>query len=131
MNLIGITGRLTADPELKVTQSGVSVCSFTLAVKRPHTNDTTDFISVSAWRQSAEFLSRYAHKGNMVGVTGTLTSRKWQDRNGQNRTQWEIVADYVELLESRVEGASAGKVDSSAAINELFDDIGSDDDVPF
>ena len=103
MNLIGISGRLTAEPELKTTQSGIAVCQFNLAVKRPRAKDTTDFLTVVAWRQSAEFICRYAHKGNLVGVLGMLTTRKYQDRDGNNRTVTEIVADNVELLESKSE----------------------------
>lgn len=130
MNLIGISGRLTADPELKTTQSGVPICSVTLAVKRPKVKDTTDFISVVAWRQSAEFLSRYGHKGNMVSVTGTLASRKWQDKDGKNHTQWEVVADSVELLESRTE-EKPSKVDPLDAFKEKLDDIDSGEVLPF
>lgn len=101
MNNISITGRLTDQPTLKTTQSGVSVCSFTLAVKRPRTKDETDFIPCNAWRQSAEFLCTFGTKGSMVGVTGSLISRKWQDKDGNNRTSYEVTADNVELLESK------------------------------
>ena len=103
MNIISITGRLTADPELKVTQSGVSVCSFTLAVKRPRTKDETDFLNFTAWRQSAEYLCNYGRKGNLVGVTGSLVSRKWEDQNGNKRTSFEISVDSAELLSNRSE----------------------------
>lgn len=101
MNNINITGNLTKDIELKSTQSGISVCSFNVAVKRPHTKDTTDFIPVTAWRQNAEYLGRYAHKGNRVGISGSLTARNYEDRDGNKRTAYEILADSVELLESR------------------------------
>ena len=101
MNNINITGNLTKDIELKSTQSGISVCSFNVAVKRPHTKDTTDFIPVTAWRQNAEYLGRYARKGNRVGISGSLTTRIYEDRDGNKRTAYEILADSVELLESR------------------------------
>lgn len=101
MNSISITGNLTRDIEVKSTQSGISVCSFTLAVKRPHTSDTTDFLNCTAWRQNADFLGKYAHKGSKVGVSGILTARNYEDKNGNKRTAFEIVADSVELLESR------------------------------
>lgn len=114
MNNITMTGRLTAQPELKSTQSGVSVCSFTLAVKRPRTKDETDFIPCNAWRQSAEFLCNYGTKGSMVGVTGSLTSRKWQDKDGNNRVSYEVVCDTVELLESKG-GAQAGNNTAATA----------------
>ena len=98
MNTINIIGRLTTDPELKTTQSGVSVCSFTLAVKRPRVKDTTDFIPVVAWRQSAEYISKYAHKGSMVAISGMLTTRKYETNNGDKRVAYEVVADSVSAL---------------------------------
>lgn len=140
-NNITITGRLTADPELKTTPNGVSVCSFTLAVKRPRTSDTTDFIPCQAWRQSAEYLSKYGAKGNIVAVTGSLTTRKWQDQNGNNRINYDVTCDTVELLESRSSGeannnttynsnvpqnASGATYDSSK-----LEEIGDDEELPF
>lgn len=104
MNSINITGRLTADPELKKTQSGVSVCSYTLAVKRPKVKDVTDFINCVSWRQGAEYLTMYGRKGNMVAVAGVMTSRKWQDNNGNNRVTFEVIADTVELVGGNQEG---------------------------
>ena len=103
MNIIGLSGRLTSEPELKTTQSGISVCQVNLAVKRPKVKDTTDFISVVLWRHQAEFLTRCAHQGSVVGVQGCLTARKFQDKEGNNRTVFEVVADSVELLESKKE----------------------------
>ena len=113
-NNITITGRLTADPELKTTPNGVSVCSFTLAVKRPRTKDTTDFIPCQVWRQGAEYLSKYGTKGNMVAATGALTTRKWQDQNGNNRINYEVTCDTVELLESRTSGETNNNTTYSA-----------------
>ena len=104
MNSINLVGRLTADPELKTTNSGKSVCSFTLAVSRPRVKDTTDFISVVTWNQSAEYLANYGHKGNLVAVTGVLTSRKYDDKDGNHRTAFEVVCDSVSLCESRDKG---------------------------
>ena len=98
MNNITITGRLTADPELKTTQSGVSVCSYNLAVKRPKVKDTTDFLTVVSWRAGAEYLAKFGHKGDMVAVSGVLTTRSWEDKNGNKRTSYEIVSDTVELV---------------------------------
>lgn len=98
MNAVNLTGRLTADVELKTTQNGKSVCSYTLAVNRPKVKDTTDFISCVTWNQGAEYLSKYGRKGDKVGVTGVLTSRKWQDQNGNNRVSVEVVTDTVEIL---------------------------------
>ena len=113
MNNITMTGRLTATPELKTTQSGIAVCSFTLAVKRPRTKDETDFIPCNAWRQSAEFLCNYGTKGSMVGVTGSLTSRKWQDKDGNNRISWEIQNAHAEFC--------GGKSDNSTPVAPVSD----------
>ena len=98
MNCINITGRLTKDPELKTTQSGISVCSYDLAVKRPHVKDTTDFLKVVSWRNDAEYISKFAHKGYVVSVSGVLTARTYEDNNGNKRTSYEIVSDSVEII---------------------------------
>ena len=98
MNAVNLTGRLTSDVELKTTTNGKSVCSYTLAVKRPKVKDTTDFINFVTWNHDAEFLANYAHKGDKVGVTGVLTSRKWQDKDGNARVSFEVVTDTVEIL---------------------------------
>lgn len=129
MNTIQITGRLTADPECKHTQSGVAVCSYTLAVKRPKVKDVTDFLPIVSWRQGAEYLCQYAHKGDMIAATGTLTARKWQDKDGNNRVSYEVQTDTVEILSPRRES-------KPAAVNVTRDDyeevVGADDDdLPF
>lgn len=129
MNTIQITGRLTADPECKHTQSGVAVCSYTLAVKRPKVRDVTDFLPVVSWRQGAEYLCQYAHKGDMIAATGTLTARKWQDKDGNNRVSYEVQTDTVEILSPRKES-------KPTAVNVTRDDyeevVGADDDdLPF
>jgi len=110
LNHIVIMGRLTRDPELRSTQSGVSVASFTVAVDRDFGGrdggeKQTDFIDCVAWRQTGEFVSRYFHKGSMIVVSGRLQSRKWQDRDGNNRVSWEIQADNVYFGESRRDSA--------------------------
>ena len=111
LNHITIMGRLTRDPELRSTQSGVSVTSFTVAVDRDFGGRDggerqTDFIDCVAWRQTGEFVSKYFHKGSMIVVSGRLQSRKWQDRDGNNRTSWEVVADNVYFGESRRDNES-------------------------
>lgn len=95
MNKVILTGRVTADIEIRQTQSGLAVTNFTLAVKRPMVKDTTDFINCVAWRTQAEFLNRYFKKGDPVEVVGTLTSRAYEDKNGNNRTAFEVVCDEV------------------------------------
>lgn len=101
MNHGSYVGRLTADPELKQTQNRISVCSFTLAIDRPGTRDKTDFINFVAWRQTAEFICKYFRKGQNIGVTGYLSSRQYEDKNGNRRTAFEVVADRAEFVESR------------------------------
>ena len=112
LNHIVIMGRLTRDPELRTTQAGVSVTSFTVAVDRDFGGRDggerqTDFIDCVAWRSTGEFVSKYFHKGSMMVVSGRLQSRKWQDREGNNRTNWEINADNVYFGESRRDGDSS------------------------
>ena len=116
LNHITIMGRLVRDPELRSTQSGVSVASFTVAVDRDFGgrdggDRQTDFIDCVAWRQTGEFVSKYFRKGSMIVVSGRLQSRKWQDREGNNRTNWEVNADNVYFGGSRRESDS-GRSDS-------------------
>ena len=106
LNHIVIMGRLTRDPELRYTQSQTPVASFTVAVDRDFGGrdggeKQTDFIDCSAWRQTGEFVSKYFRKGSMIVVSGRMQSRKWQDRDGNNRTSWEVSADNVYFGESR------------------------------
>ena len=117
LNHITIMGRLTRDPELRTTQSGVSVASFTAAVDRDFGGRDggerqTDFIDCVAWRQTGEFVSKYFRKGSMIVVSGRLQSRKWQDREGNNRTNWEIQADNVYFGESRSSSGSYSRDDN-------------------
>ena len=103
-------GRLTRDPELRRTQSGTAVCSFSVAVDRDYqpkdgSEKQTDFIDVVAWRQTGEFVSKYFTKGRMIVVSGSLQSRRWQDKNGQNRISWEVIADNVYFGDSKRDGA--------------------------
>lgn len=98
LNHITIMGRLTRDPELRYTQSGIAVASFTVAVDRDYTQGGergVDFIDCVAWRQGGEFVCKYFSKGQMIVVDGRLESRKWQDRDGNNRTGWEINCNHT------------------------------------
>ena len=99
LNTITIMGRLTADVELKTTQKSDSVCSFSVAVERNYKDADgkypVDFIEVVAWRQTAEFVSRYFGKGSIIAVQGSLQSRKWQAKDGSNRIAWEVIAERV------------------------------------
>ena len=105
-NLAVLMGRLTADPELKTTQSGISVCSFDIAVDRPYKKDEekkADFIKIVAWRQTAEFVSHYFTKGSRIGIEGSIQTRRYQDSNGNNRTAFEVVANNVQFIDKKME----------------------------
>ena len=108
MNSVNLVGRLCADPEVRRTQDGTAVCSYPLAVKRPMVKDTTDFIECVSWRQSAEYLAQYGHKGDVVAVSGTLQGREWTDKEGKKRKQWEVVTTSVELLSSKRNSEAVG-----------------------
>lgn len=101
MNSVNLVGRLCKEPELRRTQDGTAVCSYSLAVKRPMVKDTTDFPDIVSWRQSAEYLAQYGHKGDVVAVSGTLQSREWTDKDGNKRKAWEVVTTSVELLSGK------------------------------
>ena len=99
INCAVIMGRLTADPELKTTQSGISVVSFCVAVDRNYVRQgeerQADFINVTAWRQSAEFVNKYFNKGDMIAVQGSIQTRNYEDKNGNKRTATEVIAEQV------------------------------------
>lgn len=104
LNHITLMGRLTKDPELRSTMSDKNVANFTVAVDRDYNSGSekqTDFIECVAWKGTAEFVSKYFRKGSMIIVVGKLQSRKWQDRDGNNRINWEVVADSVYFGESK------------------------------
>lgn len=107
LNQISIMGRLTKDPELRYTSSQTAVASFSVACERDYAaqgqNREVDFIEVVAWRGTGEFVSKYFRKGNMIGVTGRLQSRRWQDQNGNNRINWEINAEHCYFCGSKNE----------------------------
>ena len=105
INNVVLVGRLTRDPELRKTQSGTSVLSFTCAVNRKFQSQdqTADFVSCVAWNQTADFLARYAKKGALVGVEGRIQTRNYEDKTGNRVYVTEVVAESVQLLESRAE----------------------------
>ena len=113
LNHIVIMGRLTRDPEIRYTQSQIPVATFTVAVDRDFQSRDggdrqTDFITCVAWRQTAEFVSKYFHKGSMAVVSGRLQIRQYQDREGNNRTAAEVVADNVYFGESKRDSENRG-----------------------
>ena len=102
MNKVVLIGNLVRDPEVRATQSGISVCNFTVAVnrrfKKENGEQETDFLNVIAWRQLAELCSKYLAKGRKVAVTGSIQTRTYEAKDGSKRTAWDIVADEVEFL---------------------------------
>ena len=110
LNKIILMGRLTRDPELRRTQSGTAVTSFSLAVDRDFKSQSgekeTDFIDIVAWRNTAEFVSRYFTKGRMAVVEGRLQIRDWTDRDGGKRRSAEVIAENVYFGDSKREGGS-------------------------
>ena len=111
LNHIVIMGRLTRDPELRRTASGVAVASFTVAVDRDFSGKDggekeTDFIDCVAWRQTGEFVSKYFHKGSMIAVSGRLQIRGWTDKDGNKRRTAEVVADNVYFGDAKRDGES-------------------------
>lgn len=131
MNKIMITGRITHHPELKTTNNDVSVCSFSLAVKRPRTKDTTDFVNCTVWRQGADYITTYAKKGDMLGVVGVLTSRSFEDKNGNKRTAWEVQADEVEILSSKGQTEESGEPAETKDNGDPFEQVELSADLPF
>ena len=126
LNHITLMGRLTRDPELRYTQSGTPVASFTLAVDRDFAakdggERQTDFIDCVAWRQTGEFVSKYFQKGSMAVVCGRLQIRDWQDKEGNKRRSAEVVTDNVYFGESKRSRDDGGYRDSSPAPRGSYD----------
>ena len=139
INCAVIMGRLTSGPELKTTSSGVSVTAFCVAVDRNYVKQgeerQTDFINVVAWRQTAEFVERYFHKGSMIAVQGSIQSRSYEDKNGNKRTAVEVVANNVSFCGSK-NGENNGFTasDDNLTVNKAdFNslELSDDDGLPF
>ncbi len=138
-NLVVLTGRLTADPELKTTASGISVTTFSIAVERRYRSGEdrqADFINIVAWRQTAEFITKYFKKGNMIGIEGSIQTRRYEDKNGNPRTAFEVIANNVQFVESKRDSAPSAATEAASFSNadvSDFADLGdaSDDDLPF
>lgn len=131
-NLVVLSGRLTADPELKVTPNGKSVCSFTIAVDRGYGNNKeTDFITCVAWEQRAEFISKYFLKGSEIGIEGNIQTRKWQDKNGNNRTAFEIKVNNTQFIGSKKTETQTDPLVAIAQKVEGFTEVDDTDDLPF
>jgi single-strand DNA-binding protein len=146
LNKVVLCGRLTADPELKQTQNGIAVVSFTLAVNRRFTrgadgqgNSQADFINCVAWRQTAEFISRYFHKGSSLCVTGSIQTRTWTDNTGAKRYATDVVVDEAMFVDSRSDSNQSSYVPDaygSPSFSNMgeapnFEEVKTDDDLPF
>ena len=134
-NLVVLTGRLTADPELKTTSNGLSVTTFSIAVDRRYRSGEerqTDFINIVAWRQTAEFITKYFKKGSLIGIEGAIQTRRYQDKNGNNRTAFEVIANNVQFVESKRDSGVEGASFSNADVNDFAEmDAVDDSDLPF
>lgn len=139
-NKVILIGNMTADPELKATTSGISVCSFSIAVNRRVSKDgeqACDFITIQTWRQTAEFVSRYFKKGMPILVCGQLQTRTWTDNQGNKRYATEVVADEVSFVSAK-ESSTEAKSEPSTYVptayggnNSQFEEIPNDGDLPF
>ena len=141
LNVVVIMGRLTATPEVRTTSSGISVSSFSVAVNRNFSRDgqsQTDFINCVAWRNNAEFISKYFTKGQMIAIKGSLQQNSYTDKDGNKRTTYDVVVETADFCGSKQEtGASAPRAeDAPASFSNVdtgdFEEISmGDDDLPF
>lgn len=139
-NKVILGGRLTADPELKTTPSGVPVTSFSVAINRQYKpkdgEPQADFINVTAWRNTAEFITRYFRKASSICIVGSLQTRSWTDQQGVKRYATEVVADEAHFVDAKGEASpTAGQAPASAAPippgPPQFEEIRSDEELPF
>ena len=137
LNKVILMGRITTDPELKHTPSYVVVCSFSLAVNRRFNRNETDFIDIVAWRQQAEFISKYFTKGQQMVVCGALQTRTWEDKNGNKRKSVEVVVDEVHFADSKRTAGNNSSRDEALPFDfsggNAFSEIEDEDDgnLPF
>lgn len=142
LNKILLGGRLTADPELKQTQSGIHVCSFRIAVNRRGQSGEADFFECQAWNATADFVSRYFRKGSSIYVEGSTQNRNWTDQNGQKRYRSVVVvkeASFVDSKEDAQSGAESAEALSGAYMPQAYQEpseskfelVNDDDNLPF
>lgn len=148
LNKVILIGNMVADPELKQTPNGISVCRFRLAVQRRYARSaeqgqqTADFLDVVAWRQSAEFVSKYFKKGSPILVCGQIQSRNWEDKDGAKRYTVEILADEVSFVGNKSDDSNRSDSQYNAPSNYStpaytsgsglsFEEVTSDDNLPF
>ena len=118
LNVVAIMGRLVADPELRTTPQGINVCSFRIACDRNFVRQgeqrQADFIDIVAWRSQADFVCKYFQKGSLIAIDGSIQTRQYQDKNGNNRTAFEIVANNINFAGSRNSNAGGANYQNSA-----------------
>jgi single-strand DNA-binding protein len=135
LNNVIIMGRLTRDPELRRTQSGTAVTSFTMAVDRDFKSQSgekeTDFIDVVAWRSTAEFVAKYFTKGRMAVVEGRLQIRDWTDKDGNKRRNAEVLADNIYFGDAKKDVDSGANRYAGGQFVEVDEDFDADGDMPF
>lgn len=138
LNVIAIMGRLSRDPELRQTTTGKNVASFTIACSRGRKDangkDLVDWIPVVAWEHTAEFVCKYFEKGSLIAIDGRLQSRNYKDRDGNNRTAIEIVANNANFAGSKSTGGGSNSVPAGNSYNEptvQYDEIEDEGDLPF
>lgn len=141
LNKVILMGRFTRDPELRSTPQGVSTCAFSIAVDRNFVRQgeerKADFINCVAWRQTAEFISKYFKKGNMVALEGSIQTRSWDDQDGKKRYATEVIVSQVYFAESKRESQGYSTEESFSQVNDFgslpepISPMGTDDDLPF
>ena len=136
LNQLSIMGRFTAPPELKYTSNNTAVLSFPLAVDRDYSGrdggeKQTDFIDCTAWRHTAEFISKYFSKGSMAVVTGKLYSRKWTDKDGNKRTAWEAQVDNIYFADSKKPTSEASEPVTGYEYGAEFPEFDDDSELPY
>lgn len=134
-NKVILAGRLTADPELKSTPGGVPVTTFSIAVNRTYKpkdgDQQADFINVTAWRGIAEFITRYFRKASSICIVGSLQSRSWTDQSGTKRYATEVVANEAHFVDSKADSSAAGQAAAAPPVQPHFEEITSDEELPF
>ena len=139
LNCVTLMGRLTADPELRTTTSGKEVATFCIAVDRsfvkPGEQRQADFINIVAWEKTAKFIRDYFSKGSMIAIQGAIQTRNYEDKNGNKRTAFEVIAREVSFCGDKKENSSTAQNSSTAPNLDVaaddFEEIDTDEDLPF
>ena len=130
LNKVILGGRLTNDVELKTTPQGTAVCTFSVAVNRKGKEAQADFINCQAWRQTAEFISKFFKKGSPICVTGSIQVRSWKDQQGNNRYATEVNVDEAYFVDSKTDG-QASEPAFQPPVAPKFEEVEEDQDLPF